>query len=177
MLAELQHSSLCSARNKLQFNFTALSGHGWQLFPKAWVSATGLCPRLPLLLLTQEEACSAQTPPLVQLACALLCPIHHPTCQHGSAHPAPWGLWSCTAEGSKQKFQDGAERNEIANHCSFYRKRSETSFSTVLEKIKWGIQYMVRSRPSMIPHLWLIWWQQNLALSPPTINRDSLMPF
>lgn len=44
MLVELQLSSLCS---ELQFNLTALFGHGWQLFSKAQVSATGLFSRLP----------------------------------------------------------------------------------------------------------------------------------
>lgn len=62
MLAELQHSSRCSARNKLQLNFTALSGHGWQLFSKAWASATGLCPRPPFFSCLREKPVQPRLP-------------------------------------------------------------------------------------------------------------------
>lgn len=140
--------------------------------------APDLPPTAPLLLLIQEGVCSAQTPSLVQSACALLCPIHHPTCQHGSAHPAPWGLWSCTVEGSKQKFQDGAERNKIANHLSFYRKRSKTNFSTVLEKnkVRRTVYGTIKafSDPSLTINMVTT---KSSTLPPPPVNRDSLLPF
>lgn len=55
---------------------------GMALF-KAQGSAGMALPQTTLLLLSPEEACSAQTYTLVQLACALLCPIHHPICQQG----------------------------------------------------------------------------------------------
>ena len=58
----------------------------------------------PLPCSAPEEAWSARTPALVQLACARLGPIHHPICQYGSANPAPWGQWPCIAQQCKQQF-------------------------------------------------------------------------